>query len=54
VKTQDYYSTLAKEGSFYWASVATPVILATLEAEIKRITVQDQPRQKVHKIPSPK
>jgi hypothetical protein len=28
------------------------VILDTWEAEIRRIKVQDQPRQKVHRIPS--
>jgi hypothetical protein len=32
----------------------TPVILATWEVEIRRNTVQGQPRQIVHKIPSPK
>jgi hypothetical protein len=31
-----------------------PVILATWEAEIRRIRIQDKPRQIVHKIPSPK
>jgi hypothetical protein len=31
-----------------------PVIPATWEAEIRRITVQGQPGQIVHKIPSPK
>jgi hypothetical protein len=30
----------------------TPAILATQEAEIKRVVVLGQPRQKVHKIPS--
>jgi hypothetical protein len=29
-----------------------PIILATQEAEIGRIVVQGQPRQKVHKAPS--
>jgi hypothetical protein len=29
----------------------TPVILATQEAEIRRITVQSQPRQTVHETP---
>jgi hypothetical protein len=32
----------------------TPIILATQEAEIRRITVQCQPREKVHKTPSQK
>jgi hypothetical protein len=32
----------------------TPVILATWEAEIRRILVWDQPRQIVHETPSPK
>jgi hypothetical protein len=32
----------------------TPVILATWEAEIGRTEVQDQPKQIVHKTPSPK
>jgi hypothetical protein len=32
----------------------TSVILATWEAEIGKIAVQGQPRQIVHKIPSPK
>jgi hypothetical protein len=31
-----------------------PVILATQKAEIRRIKVQGQPRQIVHKTPSPK
>jgi hypothetical protein len=31
-----------------------PIILATQEAEIKRIAVQSQPWQKVHKTPSQK
>jgi hypothetical protein len=34
--------------------VATPVILATQEAEIRRIVVQSQPRQIVHKTLSQK
>jgi hypothetical protein len=29
-----------------------PVILATWEAEIRRVMVQDQPEQKVHETPS--
>jgi hypothetical protein len=32
----------------------TPVILTTWEAEMGRITVGGQPRQIVHKTPSPK
>jgi hypothetical protein len=32
----------------------TPVILATWEAEIRKITVQTQPRQKFVRPPSPK
>jgi hypothetical protein len=31
-----------------------PIFLAIWEAEIRRITVQDQPRQIVHEIPSSK
>jgi hypothetical protein len=31
-----------------------PVTLATWEADIRRIVVQDQPGQIVHKTPSPK
>jgi hypothetical protein len=31
-----------------------PVILATWEAEIRRISVQGQPQQIVHKTPTPK
>jgi hypothetical protein len=32
----------------------TPVILATWEAEIRRILVQGHPKQIVHETPSPK
>jgi hypothetical protein len=31
-----------------------PVILATWEAEVRRIVISGQPRQIVHKNPSPK
>jgi hypothetical protein len=31
-----------------------PVILVTWESEIRRINIQCQPRQRVHKIPPPK
>jgi hypothetical protein len=35
-------------------SQLTPVILATWEAEIRRMEVQGQPRQTVYRTPSPK
>jgi hypothetical protein len=37
-----------------WALVATSVIPATQEAEIRRISIRSQPRQIVHKILSRK
>jgi hypothetical protein len=41
-----------KNGVKHWWLM--PIILTTWEAKIGRIMVQGQPRQIVHKIPSPK
>jgi hypothetical protein len=37
-----------------WCQWLPPIILATQEADIRRITVQSQPRQIVHETPSQK
>jgi hypothetical protein len=42
-----------RNGTQGWAPVLTPVILATLEAEIGRNSFQGQPRQMVFETPSP-
>jgi hypothetical protein len=42
----------SQEHSLSWAQQLTPVILATQEAEIRRIKVQGHPRQKVCKTSS--
>jgi hypothetical protein len=41
-----------EKDDYSWAPVATPVILATKEAEIRGIEVQCQPRQLVRETPS--
>jgi hypothetical protein len=48
-------TTLKKKNEWHtWCWWLTSVILATWEAEIGRIELQGQPRQIVHKVPSPK
>jgi hypothetical protein len=37
-----------------WVPVLTPVILATWEAEVRRIDVGAHPRKQIMKSPSPK
>jgi hypothetical protein len=53
--TKKYASTqktIASDFIISWARWLNPVVLATWEMEIGKIVVQDQPGQKVHKIPS--
>jgi hypothetical protein len=46
------YQSLSSNYNFELNTVPTPVIPATWEAEIGRIFIQGQPRQKVSKTPS--
>jgi hypothetical protein len=53
-KPKLYYAFVLYKNKLSRVLVLTPIILATQEAEIRRITVQNQPRQIVHETLSPK